>query len=1086
MKKRSPALFKNLAVIILLIFACKTSTAQNFQKLYSLTNKFFDEEKYDSAMLYAQKGLVQAEKEYGVKDTNYINALTVIGELCYYSGDYPQGITYLQQCIETMKAMPDKNAKQYSYVLNVLGNLFQENGNYSEAEKTNHESSQCVKDLYGIESPQYASTLNNLATLYFNLGNFFKAEPLFEEASRIWKKSLGEKDRQYSTSLNNLGMTNKAMGNYAKAEKYFLEALKINKENIGEMSPQYASDLNNLGQLNQALGYYKKAESLLLEALRIRKESLGEKHPNYASSLNNLAILYRDMGDYTKAEPLYIEALKIRKEAFGTKHPDYAQSLNNLAGFYRDMGNYSKAEPLLIESMNIRKEVLGDKSPDYATALNNLAVVCKEAGKFDRVEILLLEAMEIRKEVFGEKHPDYAQCLNNLATLYQALGDYKKAEPLFREALRIRKEVFGEKHPDYAQALNNMGGINENMNNFKEAESYFIESIKIRKEVLGGKHPDYVQSINNLALLYYKLGEPSKADPLYLEALNIQAGNMNTNFSFLSEIDKERYLASINKVFNQYSNFAFQYKSQIPSVSETVYNIVIKTKGILLSSSNQIRDEIINSNDSSLTQLFNNWQVLKQNIGKYSQWSKSRLLKMNVNLDSLESIANSKEIELSLKSKAFGDERNNNQITWKQIQQKLDKKEVAVEFFTYKTINSKTQKPTDTTIYYALILAPEDKSPRMISLCTNFELAALVEKTKVYNTMALVKGSKPLINEYVDNERASQTMYSLIWKPIDPFIKGKETVFVSLTGMLNKISFNALMDNKKQLLLTKYDLHFLNSTRELATMKQANVAASQTIALFGGINYDMDSTQMKFNVKRVNTVNNLIATRALPSDTTRGNSWSYLEGTLAEVNGIDKVFSSNKWKSKMYTSNNATEEVFKGMNGKYSPTIIHFSTHGFFYPAPDSTTYSRTKNIFKTMKNPFWRSGILLAGANYTWQCNPELEGVEDGVLTAYEVANSNLRNTDLVVLSACETGLGDIKTGEGVYGLQRSFRVAGAGSVIMSLWQVPDKETTELMILFYENYIKTNNKHESFRKAQQAMAKKYPPFYWAAFVLVE
>lgn len=226
--------------------------------------------------------------------------------------------------------------------------------------------------------------------------------------------------------------------------------------------------------------------------------------------------------------------------------------------------------------------------------------------------------------------------------------------------------------------------------------------------------------------------------------------------------------------------------------------------------------------------------------------------------------------------------------------------------------------------------------------------------------------------------------------------------------------------------------------------------------------------------------------RSYASDTSRNNAWIYLGGTLTEINNINKLFKEKKWITTEYSGKYGSEENFKSLNGKNSPGILHISTHGFFFPEADSVVQNNTRNPFKLNTNPLYRSGLILAGANYAWQCRPTIENIDDGVLTSYEVANTNLSNTDLVVLSACETGLGDIKTGEGVYGLQRAFQIAGAKSVIMSLWSVPDRETTELMSLFYNNWLKGTNRHNAFRQAQLEMAKKYPSYYWAAFVLVE
>jgi len=1021
------------------------------------------------------------------EDTNKVNILIAIGNELENTKPDTAVILY-SRALEIARKINDgliiANCYEYLGLVN-MNSL----SKYVQAEIFFINSKNIRRLILGEKHLKYASSLNNLALLYWDMGQYAKAEPLYMEARKINKEKLGKKHPVYATNLNNLAGLYTKMGQYAKAEPLFIEAKNIFNEILGEKHPEYASSINNLAVLYMKMGQFAKAELLYIEVNNICKETLGVKHPNYALSLNNLAHLYLNMGQYAKAEPLFIEALKICKETLGVKHPNYAQFLNNLAYLYSEMGQYAKAEPLYVEAKNNRKEVMGNKHPDYAESLNNLAKLYDNLNQYAKAKPLYIESKNIFKEVLGVKHPNYAQLLNNLAYLYLNMGQYEKAEPLFIEAKNIQKEVLGEKHPNYALSLSNLATLYFKMGQYKKAELLYIEAKNARKEVLGVQHPKYAQTLCNLAGLYMAMHEYDKAEPLFIEDLNIRFANIQSNFSFLSEKEKEEYMKTFSHDFNDFISFALVRCKENPSITQMAYNSQLAMKGLLLQSSNKIRDIINNGNDTALIHQYDEWLALKEDIGRYTQWSKSKLKKMEVNLDSLETLANTVEKELSKKSNVFAEDRKLLQYTCEDVKKNLGEKDAAIEFLTYKTekkdydtAGNKINIP-NTTYYCALLLRKEDKYPQLLKLTNNYELNSILTKTELYQTTAQVKGIKPIINSYVDDETESQILYKLIWKPLDTLLAGKEKIYVSLTGLLNKISYDALQDDKKQLLLNKYDIHFVNSTKQLAITQPTNVENNNTIALFGGITYDIDTTQIKSKAIKSTDI---YASRALSSDTLQGNKWNYLSGTLTEVNNINKVFTKKKWNTKLYTSGKATEEAFKLLIGKNSPGIIHISTHGFFFPEPDSTTYSTTRNVFKTALNPLWRSGIILAGANYTWQCKPQLDSVEDGVLTAYEVANCNLRNTDLVVLSACETGLGDIKTGEGVYGLQRAFQVAGAKAVIMSLWQVPDKETTELMTMFYENYIKTKNKHDSFRKAQQVMAKKYAPYYWAAFVMME
>jgi CHAT domain-containing protein/Flp pilus assembly protein TadD len=922
---------------------------------------------------------------------------------------------------------------------------------------------QTVKEQVGENDTNYANMLGMMSAINYYSGNIAKAIEYCEKENEIRKKVQGENHPDYANSLGNLAVFYLAAGKYLLAERMFLNSIRIRKEVLGEKSPYYASSLNELGRLYIDMGNYAAAEPLLLEALKIRKEVLGEKNPEYASTLYNLGYLYFNMGNYQAAEPLYIEAMKIRKEVLGEKDAQYLGSLISLGAFYTEMGNYYAAEPLYIQAMNTQKEILGVKNPYYALSVNNLGLLYYYMDKFAAAEPLLIEAKGIYKETLGPRHPSYATSLNNLAFLYSLMGNYSVAEPYLLEAMNIYKEILGLKHPLYAMSLINLAELYHKMDNYPAADSLFLLAMNVSKESLGEYHSMYFTSLWDLAEVYEATGNYPAADSLYLEGLKIINANIRQNFSFLSEKEKENYIRILYGKFNSFSAFAFKYYRDNPAIAQNLYNLILSTKGLLLYTSIRIRDDIAGSGDTVLFNQYKGWQKLKEDIGRYHQWSKARLKNMNIKLDSVENLANGMEKQISLKSNAFSNDRKNQEITWDQVRQKLGDQDAAVEFITYQVTLSKNKlKKSDPAFYGALVLRKEDHYPHMIRLCTGNELSALLENKEPVQTTSKVKGIMPVIITYIADETESQELYRLLWHPLDSLLAGKKKIYVSLSGLLNIVSFNALRDDHEQLLLDKYNLFFVNSTRQLAMEEPAKSESGHSITLFGGMNYSLNT------------------------DSTCENIWNDLPGTLTEVNNIHKLFAGKKWNIEIYTGNEATEEAFKSLKGKDSPIILHISTHGFFFAEPDSTTFRRTQNQFMTMPNPLWRSGILFAGANYTWQFNHSFAGGEDGVLTAYEVANTNLKNTDLVVLSACETGLGDIKTGEGVYGLQRAFQVAGAKAVIMSLWQVPDKETTELMTLFYKSYIKTNNMHDAFRKAQITMSKKYAPFSWAAFVLME
>jgi CHAT domain-containing protein/Tfp pilus assembly protein PilF len=954
---------------------------------------------------------------------------------------------------------------------------------------------------FGKEHGNYATSLNNLALLYYKIGDYMKAEPLYLEALKIRKQVLGENHSDYATSLIGLAVLYKSMGDYTKAEPLYLEASKIYKQTLGENHPSYAASLNNLAGLYRAMGDYTKAEPLYLEALKITKQAFGENHPDYAASLNNLAGLYRAMGDYTKAEPLYLEALKIKKQAHGENHPDYAAFLNNLSGLYKAMGDYSKAEPLYLEALEIIKQTLGVNHPSYAASLNNLASLYDDMGDYTKAEPLYLEASKIYKQALGEDHPDYATSLDNLAGLYQSICDYTKAEPLYLEALKIKKETLRVNHPSYGTSLNNLALLYYDMGDYTKAEPLYLEALKIKKETLGVNHPSYATSLNNLAVLYYNMGNYSKSKPLMTEANKNYLNQIETYFPILSENEKAKFLKTIDYKFEVFYSFVLKYQKEIPQITEEMLNLRLASKGVILSSMNRIRESVEKSGDEGLKSLSRNLTETQKKLYNASLLSIEEQKKRGLDYAQLEKEANDLGKELARKSDPFKKLLEEKNITFKEIEKNLSSDEAAVEFLNFQYYDKKW---TDTTYYTALITRPGYKAPILVKLCTEDELGGIMN----FTPDEVLRRPKP-INEGKRNESLTErytSIYNLIWKPLEQYLKGCKTVYISPSGVLNKVSFAALSKDGSKLLIDETKLKYVGNLRDIVTEKNENKQLPiNNAVLFGGAIFDAEPQNLK-NYQRsgersvsremVNPFSYKNSKDILVGDNSpsvRGNIWNNLPGTIKEVNDISLILQNRNIAVTLDTGLYANEQNLKNLSGRNDAGILHISTHGFFIidtAKEDTKTIFRmteTKQISRILDNPLYRSGIVLSGASTAATEEIKSDTTENGIITAYEISLMDLTGTELVVLSACETGLGDIRGGEGVYGLQRAFKTTGAKNVIMSLWKVPDAETAELMKMFYENWLtKGMEKREALLEAQKEMRKLNPnPFFWAAFVMM-
>ena len=1050
--------------VVINILTCHESFSQTWQSCDSLARIYVKKQNYDSALVYGEKALQTLRVKYGENDTLYAEMLYTVMMVNIYKGDLPNAIEWCKKEKDIRKIVQGDKSAAYGRTLNNLASLYKASGNFQAAEPMLIEAKSIFREKYGQKNVDYAKAVNNLAFLYRDMGSVSPAESQFREVIGIYKELFGEKSNYYTEALNNLGVLFYDIGNYRAAEPILLNVSNLWKQLLGDKHPMYATSLNNLAVLYKENGNFTAAESLYIQALNIRKTVLGEKNTDYASSLDNLALLYQATGNYPAAEPLHLKALNIRKEVLGVNDPSYAESLNNTALLYQQMGNFPAAKPLFLEAKKILKETIGENDPTYATIVNNLAGFYSLTGDFEAAEPLYTEAMNIRKAVLGEHHPDYATSLNNLASLYSDMENYKAAEFFFDEEGKIIKETLGANHPMYATYLSNLASMHHLMHKYKEAETEYTEALRIRKIALGSMHTDYIEVLNNLAVLYNNMNNFNAAKPLFLECIENTGKIINQNFEFLSEKEKELYLRTRETYISNFYDFSLKRKSEDNDLTKICYNNILINKGLLLKSSTAMRNAIQSSNDTSLIAMYEKWIDLKKEI---SMLQSTEISKRYTNPEILEQTANTIEKEIVKKSSVVGDFTSGKHITWEDVRKKLKKDEAAIEF-----VHSQVSK--DTILYSGLIVRSDSKYPEMIFLFVEKDLESLLGRNNINNIS--------YINKIYGTSKVTDTiLFNLIWKPMEKYLNGIKTIYYSPDGLLHKVSFSAISDGKNRYLCDNYSLNRVNSTGIVVTPESRLIDKTLTACIIGGINYTAEPSE-----KIV---------------------WQDLPGTLTEINGIQKRLSENDVPISLYAGKEATEVKFKNTysKGNIQPEILHIATHGFFYPDPLSVRKEAVK-IEKTEtgmvafrggnpgfgtwqfvqnKNPLMRSGLVFSGANRVWT-EPYSGTDNDGVLTAQEVTQLDMSKTRLVVLSACETGLGDIRGSEGVYGLQRAFKMAGIKNIIMSLWQVPDAETSEFMNLFYSKLITTKDIQKSFNETSSEMRGKYDPYYWASFVLIE
>jgi CHAT domain-containing protein/Tfp pilus assembly protein PilF len=962
--------------------------------------------------------------EYGKAETLYLEALKINREIL---GDkHPVTVT----------------------ILNNLGLLYSRKGQYTKSESLYLEALKIRREVSGDKHPDTAISALNLASHYSDIAQYGKAEPLYLEALKINRELFGEKHPNTASSLNNLALSYSKQTKYAKAEPLYLEALTIRREVLGNKHSDTAISALNLASHYSDIAEYGKAEPLYLEALKINRELFGEKHPNTASSLNNLALSYDKKAQYAKAEPLYLEALKIKREILGNKHPDTAATIGNLAGFYREQGQYAKAEPLFLEGLKIYRETFGDKNIDTAISLNNLGLFYSVQNQYEKAEPLYLESLKIRKEVLGTNNSSYAISLNNLGMLYQDQTQYSKAEPLLVEALKIHRAVLGNKHPNTANSINNLAGLFLVQGQVAKAEPLCFEGLKIRKEVLGNMHPNTASSLNNLAGVYNRKGQYDQAGSIYLEALK-----SITDYLFVISAIQSEYAQIMTAEKNKKILDSFLSNVLIHASPGGGYDQVLSWKGMIYRRQNLLR--ALQGNDPLKKELRDAIRQLA-NLLK-STPKPSEVDQYDPKVKALSEKKEKLEKELAKQIPKL----NLAKVTPAELQNMLALDAALVDIFQYNHSSPSIDNQGKLVFEYryAAWVIRKDKPIIRLELGSAEDINNLVFQWRSSLSTRKSPSEGPQDPAIAIREK--------VWLPIAKHLEGAKTVIISPDGLLGTLPFTALPgEDIKKYLIEERNIAvvpFLQTLPDLLAKKESTGIASM-LAL-GDVAYDVEAISPS-------STSSLLAVRG-----EKGAKWNRLPGTKAEVLSIENSFKKYFPSGSLVelNQNKASEESVRESAPK--SRYLHFATHGFFADESikamaakqDDNKRMMGEKVVVTGENPGLLSGLVLAGANL-----PPKGNGDDGILTASEVAELDLTGVELAILSACETGLGKTAGGEGIFGLQRAFQLAGARTVVASSWKVPDLSTKELMVRFYGNlWEKKMGKLEALREAQLWVMKE-------------
>ena len=891
---------------------------------------------------------------------------------------------------------------------------------------------------------------NQLAINYGHLAQYDKSIT-YAQNSYDYAIKLHEDTSTITSALNNLGLYNYYAGYYEDASDYLQQAYQLSLS----LSTDDAERIRTASNLTLVLTQM----GLLDASLKILEECIASSQKDLVHLpilLNNACEICINLGKYDIAIDYAEKGLNLLSQSTQTrnqKQNSEAILINNLAVAYHYLNNINKA--ILWAEKGLSVYTPTDPN-DYAFLLSNMGVIYSKIDSQKAFDYYR-DAMNI----VAKDNINYPLILSNIGFLCYSLGMYKEALKFFEEALNAMYKLASIANPSHiAIVCSNLSAIHKELGNPKLSLRYCEDAIDIA--LLGDVNDDLHALLKSNRAFKYSFikGKELHAFDLWYDVLQTYTNLTANHFDYLTEEERSMYWQKSQTMHDFIPAFVYEHHKKHPQFTPLAYNNALLTKGMLLQSTNHVRKSIEQSGDTLLQQ---QWEELL----KTQQMLTSSALPKTTK-DSLTNRAESLETWIMKNSRDFRQSKEIWEKDWTDVKNVLKDGEVAIEFIDFYSIikNDKTEH-----IYAALLLRKEDKQPFLIPLCSEEEIHSLVgNPTQTYDINGI-------------------QLYELIWSKITPYLAENHTIYFAPSGLLHQLNIELLSMQDLRPISDVYNLVRVSSTRELL-LEHGNTSFTSA-TLYGGLIYDIDTTDMIAN----SSIYDDMQYRSFSlSDTLSRKGVAYLPGTKKEIESISLCLQSTDSEIRMFTGAQGNEESFKAQTGGNN-NILHIATHGFFFEDEEVNITDLFKPQMQQIGqreqvlDPLLRSGLLLAGSNYAFTGHFEQlpKSLQDGVLYAKEISLLDLSETELVVLSACETGQGDI-TSEGVFGLQRAFKMAGVQTIIMSLWKVNDQATQLLMTEFYNNWIgKHQSKREAFRNAQNTVRTKYEePEYWAGFIMLD
>jgi CHAT domain-containing protein/tetratricopeptide (TPR) repeat protein len=1082
--------------------APKANATQQWQSLITQAMEANSARDYRRGITPAQQALRLARQRFGNRDLRTLISLDALALLYLGQNSYSEAEPLFREALQVSRETLGPRHIQTLISIDGLATVYRGWGRYDEAEPLYREALQTRREMLGARHPDALSSLNDLAMLYQFWGRYDEAEPLYREALQASRETLGPRHPQTLNNLDGLAHVYQFAGRPELAEPLYREVLQANRETLGPHDPKTLYALDNLATFYAFAGRFEQAEPLFQEVLQERDNVLGVRHPDTVGSLNTLAFLYQMQGRYAEAEPLLRKALRANNEMLGPHNPQTVTSRLGLGVVLQSLGHYGEAESFYREALQVSREGQGPRGLTVLLSLNRLASIYLDQGRFSEAEQLYREALKSSRETFGPRHISTLLSLGTLASIYQGQGRYSEAEPLFLEALKVSREMLGSRHPVTSTNLHNLALLYKDQRRYGEAEPLFLESLQISREGQGPRHPNTLISLGALADLYSAQGRYAEAEQLYSEALQ-------ASFEVLGIRDPQTLKLQLNSVMllvNQgrsaeavrtlqqmeprllgwigqelYSTETGAVRRRLVS-SQAPFQDVVLTLAIAensgearrLAGNVMLRFKLLQSEEETylgrLTRRSQDPQVrlLADEIGKLraalvasARAEPDEFDKALPALQGLEpkrpatraepgafdktlQALEAKQRELAKFSPDYEKHLRVLTANFEDLRAAVPVGAVLIEFRQFRPVDFRTKTPGEPR-FAAILLAGSD-DPVVADLGPIAELG---------------QPAPP-------DDAAAAALYSRLFEPFEQKLADARTVYVAPDGILNLVPFARLKLADGRYWCERQEVRLLQSGRDL--LRDDSEKRASGLVAIGGIDFGVITAGAKSPSSVVYAAANSGAVKRAAENFRNG--FPQLTASGEEATEVKQWYQRLRKDeaAEVWSGTDASKARLMAMRSP--PRVLHLATHGFYFAGE--------------ARDPMLQSGVALAGANRALAT----QGA-DGMLFALEAQGLNLEGSELVVLSACDTARGSIDYSEGVYGLVRALRTAGARNVLVTLWKLNDGEARDFMVAFYKNWL--NQVHSDPAKALRdtqlfylKQANLRDPRVWAPYILIE